>query len=332
MKMIQNMTDDEIDFTKQAIALTEILRVLNSEETELSYSLLGELSDLSAEEIKIFDNVWSALTTERKCEILSRLDELAKNNVELNFDRIYRNAIYSVDDSVRRMAVEGLWESTDASLLPPLLRLAKQDPSDEVRSAVATALGKFAVFAEHQQTTEENRHKLAQTLLGIIQDSSEALEVRRRALEAVSPLSISAVTQAIREAYHSGEQAMRISSVFAMGRNCDQLWTPIVLKEMENEEPAMRYEAATAAGEMGEMAAVPKLLSLTEDADTEVKLAAISALGKIGGKEAKQKLLSLLTDKSSTVHDVTEQALAEIGAYEVPDSQHMHDYHEPDAN
>ncbi len=328
--MNQNKKGQRTDL--QQTPLSEILAHIADSAQPISNAELGELSDLNAEEARQFEETWALLDIERKRQILLRLEELTEDNVELNFDRIYRNAIYDIDDTVRREAVEGLWESNDPSILHPLLRMVQQDAASEVRSAAATALGRFAMLAEHKKISEENRKRISQILLEIIHNSKEPVEIRRRALEAVSPLSMPEVTQTIWEAYRRDEQGLRISSVYAMGRNCDMLWMPTVLTEMNSEDPEMRYEAATAAGELGESEAIPRLIELTIDPDIEVTLAAIMALGKIGGQEAKQRLRTLITDKSKAIHDAAEQAISEIEAYEEPPDPRINDFDEPDTD
>jgi HEAT repeat protein len=213
-----------------------------------------------------------------------------------------------------------------------LLRLVQQDPAAEVRSAAATALGRFALLAEHQKISNDNRARISQSLLAVIHNQAELVDVRRRALEAIAPFSLPEVTQVIWEAYRREEHGLRISSVYAMGRNCDLLWMPTVLKEMDNDDPEMRYEAATAAGELGEAEAVPRLIEMTRDADMEVKLAAIRALGKIGGQEAKQRLRTLLTGKSQAVREAAEHAVAEIELYEEPSNPRANEFDEPDTD
>ncbi len=313
-----NPKKNETTTPGQQATLAEILPHIADPGTPLSNAELGELSDLSADELKQFEAAWTGMTTERKRQILARLEELGEDNVELNFDRIYRSALYDIDDTVRKEAVEGLWENSDPSLVRPLLRLVQQDPAPEVRAAAATALGRFSLLAEHQKISAENRPRIAEALLSVIHKPGETVDVRRRALEAVAPLSLPAVVQVIWEAYRKEEPGLRISSVYAMGRNCDLLWMPTVLKEMDAEDAEMRYEAATAAGEIGEAEAVPRLVELTRDSDTEVKMAAIQALGKIGGQEAKQRLRVLLTNKSQAVREAAEQAMAEIELCEEP--------------
>jgi HEAT repeat protein len=327
-----NQKKDEPKAVTKQTTLTEILTHLADSSQTLSNAELGELSDLSTDELNQFETAWAHMDTERKRQILSRLEELSEVNVELNFDRIYRSAIYDSDDAVRREVLEGLWENCEPSLVRPLLRLVQHDPASEVRSAAATALGRFALLAEHQKISAENRARISQVLLSIIHNQGEPVEVRRRALEAIAPLSLPNVTKVIWEAYHREELALRISSVYAMGRNCDLLWIPTVLKEMNNDDTEMRYEAATAAGELGEAEAVPRLVELTCDEDMEVKMAAVQALGKIGGQEAKQRLRTLITSKSQSIREAAEHAMAEIEQYEAPVIPRPNESDEPDAD
>lgn len=326
-----NQKKDEAKAPVSQSTLTEILNHLGDASQPLSNTELGKLSDLSVDEGKQFETVWARMEIGRKREILSRLEGLTEDNIELNFDRIYRNAIYDIDDDVRREAVEGFWETSDPSLIRPLLRLMQQDPSIEVRSAGATALGRFSLLAEHQKISPENRTRISQALLAVIHNQDEPVILRRRALEAVAPFSLPEVTQVIWEAYRRDEPGIKTSSIYAMGRNCDMLWMPTVLKEMENDDPEIRYEAAAAAGELGEAEAVSRLIELTSDEDLEVKLAAVRALGKIGGQEAKQRLKALKTSKSQAIRDASEVSMTEIEACEEP-TEPIHEFDEPDTD
>ncbi len=316
----------------QQYPLAEVLSHLTDSSLTISNSELGELSDLNIHEAKQFETVWAHIDTQRKQQILSRLQELTEDNFELNFDRVYRNAIYDTDDNVRREAIEGMWENCDPSLVRPLLRLVQQDPVTEVRSAAANALGRFSLLVEQQKIPIENRVHISRALLAVIHNPDEPIELRRRALEAVAPLSLPEVTQAIWQAYRREVPGLRISSVYAMGRNCDMLWMPTILKEMDNDDPEMRYEAATAAGQLGEAEAIPRLIELTHDYDMEVKLAAIQALGKIGGQEAKQTLRAALASKSQAVHDAAEHGLAEMDQYEQPIIQRLDESDDTDTD
>jgi HEAT repeat protein len=136
--------------------------------------------------------------------------------------------------------------------------------------------------------------------------------VRRRALEAAAVYSHDPrINEAIEEAYWSGEHALKVSALYAMGRSLDRRWLPLLLEELQSEDPAYRYEAATACGELGAEEAVDELISLTSDPDRAVQGAAIAALGRIGGTLATNVLRRLARSTDPVVRDAAEEALAE---------------------
>ena len=57
----------------------------NTDEPLVS-SKLADLSNLSPEEVKLFEQAWAAIETERQRQIMCRLVELAEDNDELDFD------------------------------------------------------------------------------------------------------------------------------------------------------------------------------------------------------------------------------------------------------
>jgi HEAT repeat protein len=154
------------------------------------------------------------------------------------------------------------------------------------------------------------------------------MEVRRRVLEAVAPLSLPKVRRSIAEAYQSGNSKLKISALYAMGKNCDPCWLPILIKELTSADAEVRYEATGACGELGEDEAVVHLIELTDDIDADVQLAAVQALGKIGGIEAKKHLQKCLNHLSEAICQVAAQALHELEVTKEPLSPHDLSYGE----
>jgi HEAT repeat protein len=296
----------------------EIIADLADSKKRILNSRLAELSNLSSEELELFVRAWEGIEVKRRRQIISRLVELAYDNVELNFDSIFRSCLGDQDANVRSEAIEGLWESEEASLIDPLISLLEQDSSEKVQATAATALGKFAMLAEHEKLRPHQSNKVSQALISVTDDKSKPVEVRRRTLEAAAPLSVPQVKAAIREAYQSRNTRLRVSSIYAMGKNCDPSWLPILLNELNNDDPEMRYEAVGACGELEEAEAVPYLVNLVDDPDIDVRLAAIQTLGKIGGAEAKECLNQCLNSPSKAICQAAEHALAEIEAAEDP--------------
>jgi len=300
------------------LPIEEIIASLGNPDKSLLNSRLAQLSSLSSEELKLLDRVWETIEPKRRRQIMYRLVELAENNFELNFDSIFKSRLKDSDAEVRSMAIEGLWESEETSLIDPLINLLEQDSSEKVQAVAATALGKFALLAELRKLRPSHKSKISQVLLTIINDESKPLEVKRRALEAAAPLSLPQTKKAIMEAYHSGESKLKSSALFAMGRSCSRSWLPILLRELTSTDAEIRYEAAEACGELGEKEAVSYLIELVNDPDVEIRLAAIKALGKIGAPEAKGCLEQCLDNPNETIQQAAEQALYELEAGEEP--------------
>ena len=275
-------------------------------------SSLAELTDLRPAGLSYLKEVWPQIALKRRRQIVARLVELAEDDVQLSFDAIFKMLLTDPDEEVRTLAIGGLWENEEPSLIEPLIGLLHEDSTAKVQAAAATALGRFALLAEHGRLRPEAADRVRQALLAALADDDLPAEVKRRVLEAASPLSLPQVKEAIRAAYEAENPWLRVGAVYAMGKNCDPAWLPTLLKEVSSNSAEMRYEAATACGELEEEAAVPCLIELTDDADAEVQLAAIQALGKIGGGRARKCLESLLDHPRESVRQVAGEAVATL--------------------
>jgi len=300
------------------LSIEEIITDLANSKNPLLNSQLAELSNLDSHDLEVSAQAWVTFTAKRRRQIIYRLVELTSDNVELNFDMIFKQCLKDRDADVRSEAIEGLWESEEAALIEPMINLLEQDTSEKVQSAAAVALGKFAMLAEYKKLRPHHTSRISEALLGVINDKNRPIEVRRRTLESAAPLNLPQVHEAIMDAYQSHNTKFRVSSIYAMGKTCDPSWLPVLLNELNNDNPEMRYEAVGACGELEEMEAVPHLVELVNDPDVDVRLATIQTLGKIGGTEAKQCLNQCLNNHNQAVSQAAEQALLEIEAVAGP--------------
>ncbi|MBN1862825.1 MAG: HEAT repeat domain-containing protein [Dehalococcoidales bacterium] len=298
--------------------IDEIISSLSSQDEALASSKLAELTNMDSAALEHFKQVWPTIEQKQRQQIVSRLVELAEDNFELDFDSIFKNCLDDEDAGVRSKAIEGLWENEEPSLINTLLNLFEHDSSEAVRAAAAGALGRFVMLSERQKLRRSYQTKIYQALLAAIKDTSQPLKVKRRALEAIAPMDSTEVGRAISEAYHHGNHKLKVSAIYAMGKNCNPAWLPLLLKELTNTDAEIRYEAAATCGEIGEEEAVPYLIELVNDHDIEVQLAAIRALGKIGGTEAKNCLEQCLDDDNEIIEQAAEQALYELNEGEEP--------------
>ena len=294
------------------MTVEQYLNALTDNERPLRNTDLMSLSDMSAEGLELLRDVWPDVDAERRADVLRRLIELSEENLDADFNDIFRFCLSDENPEVKAKAIEGLWECDDRTLVTPLYTLLEQDPSDQVRAAAAMALGKFVALAQSGKILGKDGDRIKECLIQAIENTEESQEVRRRAIEAVAPFNTPEVQQIIQEAYESDQIEMQCSAVYAMGKSCDTQWLPIILAELRNPHAAMRYEASNACGELGEEPAVPHLIPLFEDDDLQAQASAISAVGAIGGSLAKKALRHCLKSSDDLAVEAAQEALDKL--------------------
>jgi HEAT repeat protein len=257
--------------------------------------------------------VWPTIAPQRRARIIGSLASIIEDNIDLDFRRVFLNALEDSDADIRIKAIEGLTEDTSTLLLGRLLTILRNDPDKDVRETAATALGRFTYLAELNKLSKlVEDTTLRDALVQSARNRAENEDVRRRAVESLGYYNGNKeVQELIAEQYKQGDKHGE-SAVLAMGRTMDREWSPIIMHELKSTRPAMRYEAAHAAGEMTLTEALPLLVDMTEDADLEVRLSAIWALGQIGGKPAADALALATKDGSPAVRDAAQEAIQEI--------------------
>ncbi len=285
-------------------------------DNDLPDSDLAELSGLDTEQLALFEQAWAKIKTEQRRRIVSHFVKLADENIELNFNVILKNRLTDPDTEVKIQAIEGLWECEEPSLVPLLISLLENDSSEMVQTEAASALGRFAMLAEHGKLNENATTSLSLALLSTINNENKPVDIRCCALEAVAPLSLPGVNNVISENYHGDNDRLNLSSICAMGTSCDPSWLPILLKELTSSDGERRCVAAAALGELEEEDAVPQLAELIYDNDIDVQMAAIRALGEIGGAEARECLELCMDDEEETIRLTAEEALDKVAGKE----------------
>ena len=284
----------------------------------LRHSRLVRLSGLDSTEMEHLRHWWPSMPADRRREMMSRLVTLAEDDVDLDFDAVFRHSLEDEDPVVRERALSGLWECDDRTLIGSLITLLKEDPVERVRASAALSLGKFSTLAALGKLLPRYGERVRDLLVSVVEDDSESIEVRRRALESVAVFNEGKIPRLIQDAYHSADETMRLSAVYAMGLTCDTTYLSTIFGELNSNDPAMRYEAANACGEMGEQEAVPYLISLLKDKDIQVQLSSIRALGVLGGGPAARALKRCLRSDEEPLREAAEAALEQMEAEESP--------------
>lgn len=294
--------------------LETTLNALRESDGTVNATIYYGLSGLEGADISQLSVTWDALDAVYRRKTLQALLEAAEANVELDYTALGWYALNDPDPGVREAAVDLLWEDESIRLMDKLIDMAQFDDSIEVRAAAASALGRFILLGELGDLDEAETARAQDTAVSILNNGREDIDVRRRALEAISNCGHEIVDDAIRDAYDSPDRRMNASAVFAMGRTYDDQWNEFVLQQLDSEDAEMRYEAARAAGELEIEEAARALTRLALEDDREIQEVAIWSLGEIGGKEATRVLERLATDakrqKDEELLEAIEDALA----------------------
>ncbi len=260
------------------------------------------LSDLDAQEIGRFEEIWATLPHEDRQQLFTDLAEASEANFELSYRGLGIWGLKDPDSNVREAAIDLLWEDQSLELLSRLIEISQQDESPEVRAAAVRELGRFILLGEYEEIPESEAVRAQDAAIYVLHNQGEDIGVRRRALEAISNSSHKIVHNAIREAYESGDHSMQISAVFAMGRSYDKRWRDTIIKEIRSSNPEIVYEATRSAGELELDEAVPVLGQLAAGKDRDIQLVAVWSLGEIGGHEA-LRILSALAEEAEETED-----------------------------
>lgn len=290
----------------------DLLTVILDAGRELNPSRLSELSDPTREHIRAFRAAWSEAPNARRREISQHLNELARENIELLFERINRVLLEDPDPVVRKQAIENLWEAEGKDLALTLTRMVNEDPDLEVRRRAAEALSKFVYLCEMEKIPADVREHIEATLLELLEESPSR-DLKRRALEALGYSSHIDLRKKIEASYDSGDEEDLRSSLMAMGRSADPEWRDKIEAQINHPAPRVRAEAARAIGEIQSRGSALLLIELLEDPKDQVRAAAIWSLGQVGGDMAREALEALGEGKAGDQdRDEIEQALEHI--------------------
>jgi HEAT repeat protein len=276
---------------------------------------LFAFSDLSLRDAELVRQQWPLVPVERRRTVIRHLVDLAVDELDLHLNRILRIAMQDSDAAVRQTAITGLWEETESDLLGPLIEVMRRDENEQVRAAAAATLGNYVLAGELDELDAALAMRAEQALLEVLRNEDEPLIVQSRALESLAYSGEAGIRQLIENAYYSPYEALRVSSLAAMGRSADVHWRTYARAELMNPSAAMRAEAARACGELEVKSAARDLLQLLADEEQSVRLAAIFALGRVGGRDARTALRAIGDEGDEIEAKAADDALEEMMFY-----------------
>lgn len=199
--------------------------------------------------------------------------------------------------------------------------------SEALRGQAAISLGPVLESADTQgfedpdqvPITERTFYTIQESLRTLYSDARVPEEVRRRILEASVRAPQDWHSDAIRDAYASGSETWRLTSVFCMRfvRGFDAQ----ILEALDSRNPDIRCEAICAAGTWGVDAAWPHVVALvtSKGTDKPLLLEAIEAAAGIRPQEVSGLLGDLLDSNDEDIVEAVHEALAMAEGY--PDEE-----------
>jgi len=187
------------------MSLDTLLPKLEDPQHAPSATDLTALNGVEGAEHERFLTVWRSLSIQRRRDIIDLLADMAEDNVELDFGAVFTTGLLDDDMQVRTESIKALWEYDDDGLIEVLLRLL-HDPEAMVRAEAALGLGRYLLRVELSGEDEGLAREVEAALRTTIDDESELVEVRGRALEAAGVRGEPWVHAAIEEAYGSGDR------------------------------------------------------------------------------------------------------------------------------
>lgn len=288
--------------------LSSLLETLQSSRSYRASQLVA-LSGLGREDAEAVREGWPAIPAAVRREALLTATELAEANVDLDFSQLEAVALDDEDAAIRRLAAEGLWESTDRTVARRLCDLVRSDPDEAVRATAASSLKGFVFQREFESIAEAAGDAVVDALREVASDPRTPIDVRARAIESLAPRSLPWVRTLINDAYYSDDRSLRLAAIHAMGDTADESWVEFLEDQLVSDDAEFRFEAAVAFGTMGSEEGVEPLASLLADEDLEVVFAVINSLGEIGGPDAVERLREFLEVAPPEYTEVVETAI-----------------------
>lgn len=264
-----------------------------------------------------------------KEERIARLRMIVESPDYMSDDSgVLREHLDDPEPEVRKLALEGLWDCPEPEFVPLLIATAQDDPDLGVRCRAIVTLGRYVYegemaaydldfgeldeFARSGELPQDHWERVKTFLIDTYRDESKSLDERRFAVEALSFCADDEILEIIQEAYDHAESTMKLSAIFAMGRNGNPRWANTILKELYNPDRELQLEAIRAAGEAGLTEAGKDLWRLTYADDQEIQLEAIWSLGQSGWEGAFERLDELSIDSPDPeIRETAEAALEE---------------------
>jgi HEAT repeat protein len=294
------------------IPFSTVLTALTNLDQGFPARHLPRFSDLGPEDLKALLQAWPRVPLMRKRTLLKNMNERFEEDTLLSFEAI-GSALWNDEDAVvRTLALKLLEETTDARMIPNLVKMIETDPEPESRARAATVLGQFVRMGEMEELPAPKREVVEETLLKAAHSDNSS--VARAALEALGYSSRPELDDLIISAFNRPDPLWQATALFAAGRSADNRWQEQVLTGLLSEDATVRLVAVQSAGELELKTAREMLMSMLEDeTDDDIFQAIIWSLSQIGGEDVRTYLETMLAEaEDDEAIEYLEEAIANL--------------------
>ena len=207
-----NVDDDQLDesLNTQEPSVEDVVLVICNQEFPTNIDDLRALSNIQDPFLQKLTLEWENFAPLFTQQLLARLEQLAIEDVLLDFHKLFLLAINNTDTAVRILAARGLGLEDQPDYIKLLCWQLENDPVSSVRAEIIDVLGQWVISMEFGLLSEEDAEELQATLTGRIDDYEEDEEVRARALEALGALSDEDIGELIGESYELGSHRLSL--------------------------------------------------------------------------------------------------------------------------
>ena len=107
--------------------LEKYLEELVDASKPVKHADLTRLSSVDPQDLRSMEAAWRQVAPERRVQIITRMAEIAEDDLTLDFTAVFVMALRDPDEQVRERSVAGLWECEDRYLIALLINLLQCD-------------------------------------------------------------------------------------------------------------------------------------------------------------------------------------------------------------
>ncbi len=300
-------------------SFSQVLSSLQDADAPFQPVYLHLFSDLSDENLNKLNEIWDKVSDERKINLYGDLNDLAHSDYTLNFSAMSNKGLKDKLPQVRTSAIGmklGL-EEPDLKTADELIRMMKDDPDMDVRTAAIEALSEYVLGYEYDEIPE----KCGQEVISALKEAlnSKDKKIRLAAMSALSFTETEEVPSLIREALHNGETEDVLYALTAIERSLDSKWDDDVLAYLDHPVSRIQMRAVHTAGVMGIKEALGFLYGIVAAYDeqphelVEQAIEAIAEMTSPDVVDGSQEILEALRDARNIDDDFRDEIEEALG-------------------